>query len=125
MVLVSSHSKTVKELKMIDCVCQHVGYCDGACQFSEADANSPTPCLWERIDTADYAEIHPKGKKLIQAIALVGKGADADLIAAAPQMLEALEQAFRAFRYYDKYKDDRDALWAIDEAIKTAKGVKE
>lgn len=42
---------------------------------------------WERVDTADYAEIHPKGKRLASAIALVGKADDADLIAAAPELL--------------------------------------
>lgn len=45
---------------------------------------------WERVDTADYAEIHPVGKRLRSAIALVAKAEDADLVAAAPEMLEAL-----------------------------------
>jgi hypothetical protein len=42
------------------------------------------------VDTADYAEIHPRGERLKSAIALVGREADADLIAAAPDMFEAL-----------------------------------
>ncbi len=50
-----------------------------------------TPGPWERIDTADYAEIHPRGERLRSAIALVGKPEDADLIAAAPDMLDALK----------------------------------
>lgn len=45
---------------------------------------------WERVDTPDYAEIHPKAGRLSQAIALVGKPEDADLIEAAPEMKTAL-----------------------------------
>jgi hypothetical protein len=45
-----------------------------------------TPGPWVRHDTADYAEIHPASGKQHSAIALVGKAADADLIAAAPEM---------------------------------------
>lgn len=55
------------------------------------DAVKHTPGEWERIDTADYAEIHQKGTSLQPAIALVGKPEDADLIAAAPELLEALK----------------------------------
>lgn len=49
-----------------------------------------TPGPWRRVDTPDYAEIHPKADKLPQAIALVGKADDANLIAAAPDLYEAL-----------------------------------
>jgi hypothetical protein len=107
-----------------DCVCQHVGYCDGSCQFSEQDANLPTPGFWERVDTADYAEIHPEGKKAEQAIALVGKGADADLIAAAPLMFWALQEAHKVFRFYDRYHEDKMAVLGIERALKVARGEK-
>ena len=50
---------------------------------------------WLRVDTADYAEIRAAGAS--QAVALVGKPADADLIAAAPELLEALVEAERHF----------------------------
>jgi hypothetical protein len=55
-----------------------------------ADTVKHTYYPWERVDTADYAEIHPVGKRLQSAIALVGKPDDANLIAAAPDLLEAL-----------------------------------
>lgn len=50
-----------------------------------------TPGPWLRVDTADYAEIHAAFRPSSQAVALVGKPADADLIAAAPDLLEALQ----------------------------------
>ncbi|WCK26598.1 hypothetical protein [Agrobacterium pusense] len=56
-----------------------------------ADTVKHTEYPWERVDTADYAEIHPVGKRLQSAIALVGKPDDANLIAAAPELLEALK----------------------------------
>lgn len=56
------------------------------------EAMTHTPGPWERVDTADYAEIHPKGKRIASAIALVGKPDDADMIAAAPELLEALKR---------------------------------
>ena len=49
-----------------------------------------TPGPWARIDTPDYAEIHPASGKAKSPIALVGRAEDADLIAAAPEMAEAL-----------------------------------
>lgn len=54
--------------------------------------NKHTSGPWERIDTPDYAEIHPMGQRLQSAIALVGTPGDADLIAAAPDLLAALKQ---------------------------------
>lgn len=46
---------------------------------------------WVRVDTPDYAEIHPATRKGPSAIALVGKPEDANLIAAAPDLLAALQ----------------------------------
>lgn len=57
------------------------------------NAHRHTSGPWERVDTADYAEIWPVGEHSGSAIALVGKEADADLIAAAPDMLAALKKA--------------------------------
>lgn len=54
-----------------------------------------TPGPWARIDTPDYAEIHPASGKAKSPIALVGRAEDADLIAAAPEMAEALMSAPR------------------------------
>ncbi len=58
-----------------------------------ADTVKHTEYPWERVDTADYAEIHPVGKRLQAAIALVGKPDDANLVAAAPELLDALKEA--------------------------------
>lgn len=52
-----------------------------------------TPGPWARHDTDDYAEIHPVSGRQRSAIALVGRAEDANLIAAAPDMLEALHAA--------------------------------
>lgn len=54
---------------------------------------------WERVDTADYAEIHPVGKRLHSAIALVGKPEDADLVSACTDLLEAtrIAESFAKF----------------------------
>lgn len=51
-----------------------------------------TPGPWLRIDTADYAEIHSAFRPSSQAVALVGKPDDANLIAASPDLLEALRK---------------------------------
>jgi hypothetical protein len=51
-----------------------------------------TPAPWQRIDTPDYAEIHPIGSGDGPPIALVANPADADLFVAAPDLLEALKQ---------------------------------
>jgi hypothetical protein len=50
-----------------------------------------TPGPWEREDTEDYAEIYQAGMRPASPIALVGKPADANLIAATPELLEALK----------------------------------
>ena len=50
-----------------------------------------TPGPWVRHDTADYAEIHPESGKGNSAIALVGRVADANLIAASPELLQSLQ----------------------------------
>jgi len=55
-----------------------------------------TPGPWLRIDTADYAEIHAAFRPSSQAIALVGKPEDADLIAAAPDLLEVAKSMLPA-----------------------------
>lgn len=71
-----------------------------------------TPGPWVRHDTADYAEIHPASGKTRSAVALVGRAEDADLIAAAPDMLEALK-AIRAHR-----PDYADTIWQqVEDAI--------
>ncbi len=57
---------------------------------SAAEKTEHTLGPWERVDTPDYAEIHPRGERLKSAIALVGSPEDANLIAAAPDMLAAL-----------------------------------
>jgi hypothetical protein len=59
------------------------------------EAHKATPGPWERVDTPDYAEIHPKGERQ-WAIALVARAEDADLIAAAPDLLEALKALYAA-----------------------------
>ena len=49
---------------------------------------------WVREDTADYAEIWPaSGERGRSAVALVGTAADADLIAAAPELFGMLSIA--------------------------------
>lgn len=63
-----------------------------------ADTVKHTEAPWERVDTADYAEIHPVGKRLHSAIALVAKPQDADLIAAAPDLLDAAKEALSVLR---------------------------
>ena len=54
---------------------------------------SATPGPWLRIDGPDYAEIHAAFRPSSQAVALVGKPEDADLIAAAPDLATALKGA--------------------------------
>jgi len=51
-----------------------------------------TPGPWVRVDTADYAEIHQIGSRK-SPIAIVANPADADAIAALPDLLEALKKA--------------------------------
>lgn len=67
-----------------------------------ADTVKHTDYPWERVDTADYAEIHPVGKRLQSAIALVGKPDDANLIAAAPELLLALQELLDAYSKPDE-----------------------
>ena len=50
-----------------------------------------TPGSWLRIDGPDYAEIHAAFRPSLQAVALVAKAGDADLIAAAPDLLYTLQ----------------------------------
>lgn len=47
---------------------------------------------WLRIDTADYAEIHAAFHPSSQAVALVAKPGDANLIAAAPDLFNACKE---------------------------------
>ena len=47
-----------------------------------------TPGPWKRQDTADYAEIVTTDERFV--VAMVARETDADLIAAAPELLEAL-----------------------------------
>jgi hypothetical protein len=47
---------------------------------------------WARFDTPDYAEIHPASGEAKSPIALVGRAGDADLIAAAPDLLASLRE---------------------------------
>lgn len=49
--------------------------------------------------------------------------ANARLIAAAPDMLEALELARGTFKAYDRFKVDVDAILVIESAISKAKGI--
>lgn len=58
---------------------------------SDSGLQGHTPGPWLRIDKEDYAEIHAAFRPSSQAVALVGKPRDADLIANAPDLLEALE----------------------------------
>ncbi|HMO76754.1 MAG TPA: hypothetical protein PKD99_12400 [Sphingopyxis sp.] len=53
---------------------------------------SHTPGPWLRTDTADYAEIHSAFRPSSQAVALVGKPEDADLIACAPELLSIVRR---------------------------------
>lgn len=62
--------------------------CEKTEQICEGQRHSPEP--WVRLDTADYAEIHPASGRRHSAIALVGRGEDADLIVAAPSMRSLL-----------------------------------
>lgn len=50
---------------------------------------------WLRVDTADYAEIHAAFRPSSQAVALVAKPEDANLIAAAPELLAELKFAVK------------------------------
>lgn len=61
-----------------------------------------TPGPWLRIDKADYAEIQAAFRPSSQAIALVGKPTDADLIAAAPDLLEALDMCRMIIKFHVK-----------------------
>jgi hypothetical protein len=56
-----------------------------------------TPGPWLRIDKADYAEIHAAFRPSSQAVALVAKAADADLIAAAPCTFDAASRLLAVF----------------------------
>ena len=51
-----------------------------------------TPGPWVRIDRADYAEIVQFDGSSGPVIAMVAKAADADLIAVAPEAIEALRR---------------------------------
>lgn len=61
---------------------------------------------WVRQDTADYAEIHPASGKQKSAIALVGRADDADLISAAPDLLEAASDALAGWKYIRQHHGD-------------------
>lgn len=69
-----------------------------------------TPGPWTRKDTPDYAEIHPSSGELRQAIALVGAPDDANLIAAAPDLLDALRRIMT-------YAHDGAAVRDIDTSV--------
>ena len=77
---------------------------------------------WKRFDTPDYAEIHPKGGCLPSPIALVGKPDDADLIAAAPDLLEALKASNDKLRSVVFDGDDHPLVAANNAAIAKATG---
>lgn len=85
-----------------------------------ADSKKHTEGPWERVDTADYAEIHPAGKRLSSAIALVAKPEDADLVAAAPDLLEAAWQALGSLKALGAEKGH--ASDALRAAIARAEG---
>lgn len=72
-----------------------------------------TPGPWTRKDTPDYAEIHPSSGELRQAIALVGAPDDANLIRAAPDLLEAINEL---------NEPGRTVFWALVDAIRKAEG---
>ncbi|MDY8108298.1 hypothetical protein U0C82_03925 [Fulvimarina sp. 2208YS6-2-32] len=83
--------------------------------------NGPTTGPWARHDTPDYAEIHPASGKLKSAIALVGKPEDANLIAAAPDMLAALKMVHRGMMQW-AIMDHAPEWKVISEAIAKAEG---
>jgi hypothetical protein len=86
-----------------------------------------TPGPWLRIDTADYAEIHAAFRPSSQAVALVGKPSDADLIAAAPELEIALESLLSR---YAEFSDEslpvegewRDQIITARAALRKARG---
>lgn len=82
-----------------------------------------TPGPWLRIDTADYAEIHSAFRPSSQAVALVGKPDDANLIAAAPDLLEELSKFAAKANGYDgvpppKYFGDIDCELRYPDSLK-------
>ncbi|WP_143004922.1 hypothetical protein [Novosphingobium aromaticivorans] len=64
-------------------------------QAPDAPEGGHTPGPWLRIDKAEYAEIQAAFRPSSQAVALVAKPADADLIAAAPELLAELQFAVK------------------------------
>lgn len=87
-----------------------------------------TPGPWERVDTADYAEIYRIGGESRRPIALVASSEDADAISALPDLLEALrETRDNIWNYWtpntERGMKRRDALLAkADAAIAKAEG---
>lgn len=78
-----------------------------------------TPGPWKRKDTPDYAEIHPSSGELRQAIALVGAPDDANLIAAAPDLLKACKAA-KALLINELNEPGRTVFWVLVDAIRKA-----
>ena len=75
-----------------------------------------TPGPWGRVDRANYAEIVPADGSSAPVIAMVGRADDANLIAAAPELLEACIALQREARTRNC------GLRIADEAIAKARG---
>lgn len=85
-----------------------------------------TPGPWKAVPTAfgpiDIVVSDGRDIVTVYGGGTGNKEANARLIAAAPDMLEALKQAQTNFKTYDRFKVDVDAMRKIEAAIAKATG---
>lgn len=78
---------------------------------------------WKREDTADYAMIKSDGNDV--PVALVANSDDANLIAAAPELLQALQDLVAQFKKVSPlYTRDAEIISQAESAINSALNIK-